>query len=157
MTITTQQRDSLNKSGVGALQREEIGSLIHRGFKVAKGWYKFSRDGGAEGDITLKEVDGVTDCKIPTGALITNCIIRVPVALTSGGSATIAVNTEDAADMLAATAVASWSLAAKLQGVPDFATIADSVLTTAERTLTITVADAALTAGEAYVYVFYVT
>ena len=157
MTITATERDYLNKMGVGGAAKVELGSLVHRGLKVAKAWYKYSRDGGAVGDIDLYEIDGVTKCKIPTGALIVNAFVRVVSGTTSGGSATVAVKVESAADMLGATAYGDLDTADKVQGVPDWATLADSVLTTAERTVKITVATAALTAGEFYVYLVYLT
>ncbi len=63
---------------------------------------------------------------------------------------------ESSGDLLAATAKASLTLAALVQGVPDFATVTDAVLTTVERTLTAEVAAAALIAGKIHAYVFYV-
>ena len=149
-------RQSLNKSNDWIAAKNKIGDVIHKGFNVVKGSYSFSRDGGAVGDINLKDQDGVSVVKIPSGAVVLNAFVVVSTACTSGGAATIDVQIEAANDLLAAGAVASFSSAAKLQGIPDFGTLADSVVTTAERTLSISVNTAALTAGAFDVFVFYV-
>lgn len=103
--------------------------------------YDFAKEGGAIGTINLR--GGV----VPKGALVTNVTIDVETALTSGGAATIAANLEAAADMKAATAVATYALNAIIAGIP-VGTAATTVRTTANRKPTITVAAAALTAGK---------
>lgn len=139
----------------GVAYKNFLGNKLSESLGCLVGTYDFSKQGGAVGSFSLKDPDGLT-VKLPSGALVLSAIAVVRTAATSGGSATIALTLESAGDLLAATAVASFSAAAKLQGIPDFGTLADSVLTTAERTLTATVAVAALTAGKVDVYVFYV-
>ena len=139
----------------GTAYKYNKGRLISNSMSCVKGVYDFSKVGGAIGSFNLVDDDG-NPVVIPSGALILNAFAFVYTAATSGGSATIALTAESAGDLLAATAVASFSASAKLQGVPDFGTLADSVLTTAARNLQATVAVAALTAGKVEVYVFYV-
>ena len=115
--------------------------------RVVKAQYDFATLGGAVGDISLGVV-------IPVDAIITDVVIDVLTAPTSGGAATIAVKAQTAADLLAATAIAS--VTGILQGVPTAGTIASAIKTTAARTVTITVAVAALTAGKFNVLVKYV-
>lgn len=154
--LSASVKDALNKSNDWVSAKNKLGDLVHGSFNVAKGNWKFSRDGGAVGDFNLKDSDGTTSVKVPSGAIILSAMVYVKEAVTSGGALTLDVNSEAANDLLAATAVGSLTLAAKIQGVPDFGTLADSVVATAERTLTISLNVAAATAGELDVYVFYV-
>lgn len=154
MHLTATEQDLLNRMN-GTAYTQKLGAKLSQSLGCVVGTYDFSKQGGAVGSFSLKDKDG-NSVKLPSGSLILNAFAVVRTALTSGGLATIALTSEGAADLLAATAVASFSSAAKLQGVPDFGTLADSVLTTAERTLTATVAVAALIAGKFDVYVFYV-
>jgi hypothetical protein len=73
-------------------------------------------------------------------------IVHVKTACTSGGSATIAIQALAAEDILAATAVASFSLNALLDVVP-VGTAATMIRCTAATQLTFVIATAALTAG----------
>ena len=111
--------------------------------------YDFSVDGGAVGDIALR---GDT---IPSGAIITDVLINVDTALTSGGAATVALKAESAADLNSADAIsgAPWSTTGAKRG--DLTATTAPVKTTAARTPTATVATAALTAGKFSVYVSY--
>jgi hypothetical protein len=113
--------------------------------------YDYAVHGGAVGDISLR----VT---VPKGAIIVNAIVEVLTVPTSGGSATIALKLESAGDIVAATSIASapWSATGIKLGIPDHATVADQFKTTADRTLTATVATAALTAGKFNVFLMYV-
>lgn len=154
--LSTEVRDALNKSNDWAAAKNKLGDLVHKNFNCVKGNWKFSRDGGAVGDYNLKDADGVSTVKIPSGAIILSAFFYAKAALTSAGAMTVDVNSEAANDLLAAEAVASFTLGAKIQGVPDFATLADSIVTTAERTLSISLNAFAATAGELDVYVFYV-
>lgn len=122
---------------------------IKSSIQVAKASYDFAVDGGAVGDIALR---GET---IPSGVVITDCLIVVGTALDSGGSATVAVKAQSAADLNAADAFggAPWSTTGAKRG--DFDADTAPILTTAERTITATVATAALTAGVFDVYVTY--
>lgn len=112
--------------------------------RVARAKYDFAVDGGAVSAITP-----ATNATIPDNAILLSVILNPTTALTSGGSATIAVGTSagsSANSLKTATAVASYSLDALLAGVPVF-TAASAVKMTAAGSFTITVATAALTAG----------
>lgn len=149
-------RDQLNKCNDWVSAKNKMGDILHKDFNVVKGNYKFSRDGGAISDINLKDQDGLNVVKLPSGAIVLNVFVHVPVALTSAGLATVDLNVEAANDALAAGAVASFSLGAKIQGIPDFGTLSDALVLTAERTLTMSINAFALTAGEFNAYYFYV-
>lgn len=149
-------RDAFNKANDWVCAKNKLGSELSKTFNCAKGNWKFSRDGGAVGDINLKGLDGVETVVIPSGAVIVNAFVIVKAAVTSGGSLTLDLNSEAANDLLSGTAVASLSLNAKVQGIPDFGTLSDSKVMTADRTLSLSFNVAAATAGELDVYVFYV-
>lgn len=135
--------------------KAELGKELNSVPNCVKGIYDFSKVGGATGDHVLVDDDG-NPVKIPSGALIRNVVVVVDTLFASGGAATIDLNGNAANDLLAAEAVASFAANAKLQCIPDFATVADQVLLTAERTLTMSVNTAALTAGKMRVFVDYV-
>lgn len=126
------------------------------GLKTAVGEYDFAVDGGAVGTITLRGVDAAGN-EVPNGAVIMGGYVEVLTAFTSGGAATVAVNSQAAGDLVAAAAVsgAPWSTTGRKSVIPVF-TGATTVKTTATRQLAITIATAALTAGKARVVVFYV-
>ena len=109
---------------------------------VAYFQYDFSKLGGAVGDIL------VGGDSIPQNAVIRRGMIDVQTAATSGGLATIAVSAVAANDVLAATAVASFSLNAMLDVVPvDTAATSIRAASADIKQIKITVAVAALTAG----------
>jgi hypothetical protein len=123
-----------------------------RGLKEWKGEYDFAVDGGAVSTITLRSNDG----PIPNGSIIEGGLLEVDTALTSGGAATVAVQSEAAGDIQAAAAIsgAPWSSTGRKSVVPAF-TGATTVKTTAARNPAIVVATAALTAGKFRVILFY--
>jgi hypothetical protein len=130
-----------------------------RGLKTAQGEYDFAVDGGAVSTITLRSAPGDSNGgEIPNGAIILGGYIEVDTIVTSasGNTGTIAVNSEGAADLLAAavTSGAPWSATGRKAIIPVM-TVATSVKTTARRSLAITVAVAALTAGKFRVVVIY--
>lgn len=118
--------------------------------RIARAEYDFAVDGGAVGDIALR------GDKIPQGAIILDTLIHVVTPVTSGGAATLAIKAESAADLNAAAAVsgAPWSTAGAKRGGLTATTA--PVKTTAERTITATVAAFALTAGKFSVLVTFV-
>jgi len=77
-------------------------------------------------------------------------------AVTSLGALTLDLNIEAANDGLAAQALAGLTTGAKIQGIPDFGTLADSVVLTSEKKPSVSINAAAATAGEVDVYLFYV-
>lgn len=118
--------------------------------KYARGFYEFAVDGGAVGDIALRGE------RIPAGAVIVDALLDVNTVPTSGGSATVAVKVESAADVQTAAAIsgAPWSTATPKRATFDADTAV--VKTTASRAITATVAVAALTAGKFSVLVEFV-
>ncbi len=118
--------------------------------KPAVGLYDFAVEGGAVGDITLR------GDAIPSGAIIVDSLIHVDTVLTSGGSATVAIKTEGAADVNAADAIsgAPWSTTGAKRG--DLTATTAPVKTTAARSIVATVGTAALTAGVFRIVVWYV-
>jgi len=109
--------------------------------------YDFAKHGGAIGDIL------VGPKVLPPQAIITSGIIRV-VTAPVGTNATIALKLVGSEDILAATAITSFTLDALLDVVP-VGTAATSVLTTAYTQLTVTIATTALTAGKFHVALRY--
>ena len=123
------------------------------GLRTARADYSFAADGGAVGTIAL-----LGAASIPSGSVIVGGFIEVTTGLASGGAATIAVQVEGAGDIVAATAVASWTAGRKnILPAPASGslTAATSVKTTAARDVSAVVAAAALTAGAFSVYLFY--
>jgi hypothetical protein len=117
---------------------------------IAKAYYNFAVDGGAIGAITPALSDN-----IPAGAIMCYGWVNSVVAFV-GATATIAIGTtagSSATALLAATAVASYSLDAIQALVP---VIATPVKMTAAGQIKLTVAVAALTAGVAEIFVAYV-
>ena len=121
--------------------------------------YDFALDAGAIGALTLRAAPAPGDLlgnEIPNGAVIEGGYIEVVTPLTSGGAATVSVDTEAAGDMLTAAAVsgAPWSTGGRKSITPAF-TGATTVKTTAKRNIAMTVAAATLTAGKFRVVLFY--
>ena len=117
--------------------------------RMARAIYDFSVDGGAVSTIIPKKT--VT---LPNNAVIVGGTVNATTAAV-GATATIAVGTSAGSSttaILAATAVASFSLDAVINAVPVFAT---PVKLTAKGDVTITIATAALTAGVIEVTLFY--
>lgn len=120
---------------------------------VMRATYDFAVLGGAVGAVTLRDAVTGGSAVLPKGALVRDCVIDVVTAPTSGGSATIALGTGQATtDLKAATAIATYT--ALLACVP-VGTAATAIKLTADRTMSATIATAALTAGKFYVVVHY--
>ena len=140
------QRDALSFSGTQAGNE-----LILRKKHVMRAKYDFSVSGGAIGAISLLDENGKAAI-IPNKAVITDAMIDVITAPTSGGSATIAIGVNTTTDLKGATAYGSYT--GIVAGVP-VGTAATAVKTTADRTVTATIATAALTDGKFYVLIEY--
>lgn len=117
--------------------------------RVAYYEYDFAIDGGAVGDITLRGPGLPDDAIVDTGK------VQVKTAVTSGGSATVAVKLLSAADLLAATAKASLTANAIFDVVPAGTAATALRTTSAGLKPAITVAVAALTAGKLIVALEY--
>jgi hypothetical protein len=123
---------------------------VEPALRVAEFEYDFAKEGGAIGNITLR------GGKLPIGALVLNAFVYVETAITATGLATVALQINSAGDVLGATAKASLTAGAKLQGVPDFATIAESVLiASSPKSLVAVVATDVLLTGKFRVYLQY--
>ena len=109
--------------------------------------YDFAEHGGAMSAIT------VWPKLIPPETIITHAAIRV-VTAPVGTNATVALKLLTAEDILAATAITSFTLDALLVGVPVPQTASTWIATTAHTQLTVTIATAALTAGKFAVHLF---
>jgi hypothetical protein len=117
---------------------------------MAKAIYNFAIDGGAISTITPNGT-----VALPDNAVIVAATINSTTAVTSAGAATVAVGTSAGSSttaILGATAKASLSADAVLNGVPVFAT---PVKLTAAGNITFTVGTAALTAGVIEAVVYY--
>lgn len=119
--------------------------------RTARGKYSFAVQGGTQGTIAL-----MGSTVIPSGALVLGGYLKVGTTLTSGGSATVAVQVEGANDLVTATAYGSspWSTTGVKAVVPVF-TAATFITTTAARDISIVIATADLTAGIFDVVLFY--
>lgn len=119
-----------------------------KALKIWRGDYDFAIDGGAQSTIVLRTQDG----PIPLGAVIMGGYLDVLTACLSA-TGTMALNSEGAADLLAATAQAGLTLGRK-SIVPAF-TGATMVKTTADRNVAVTIATAAFTAGKFSLVLIY--
>ncbi len=114
------------------------------GTKVYVGEYDFAIDGGGTGTIVLRNVLSSAG-PIPAGAIIQSGHVEVLTAVASA-TGTVAITVESAADILAATGQAGLTLGVK--SIIPAATGATAVKTTAERSPSMVIATAALTAGK---------
>ena len=89
---------------------------------------------------------------IPDNAIVISGHVDVITAVTSDGSATVAIGLVSGVDLLAATAKASLGLAAQ---VPMAAVKTAPIKLTAEKAVTVTVGTAALTAGKINGYIIW--
>lgn len=144
---------NMNQGAKQGLVEAKLGDkLIKETVHTLKLQYSFAVQGGAIGAINLVGEDGKA-AKLPKGAIVRDCLIDVVTAPTSGGAATIAFGTGQAAnDLKAATAIAS--ITGLVACVP-VGTAATAIKLTLDRTPTITVAAFALTAGKFYVHIEY--
>lgn len=108
--------------------------------------YDFAVDGGAHGTA----ITPVATVTLPANAIITGAWMHVITACT-GATATVSADCNGAGDLVAATAVASLTTNAIIIGAANTTPIRAS----ADKTLTVTIATADLTAGKVRVYVKY--
>jgi len=136
--------------------KHNIGTKMARQQKLAMvATYDFAVQGGAVGAITLLDANTGKPAVLPKGAVITSAIIHTLTNASTGSSPTIAVGTGQAAnDLKAATASSSYATSALLAGIP-VGSAATAVVLTADSTMSITIAVAALTAGKFNVLVEY--
>lgn len=113
-------------------------------------FYDFATDGGAIGNIPLRGP------KLPANFVIMNAVWEPTVAFTSGGSAQISLGTVlgTPANIVAAAVLGTNGTTGRKQGIPDWATVADSIKVTVESIPVIGVSVAALTAGAGTLVLF---
>ena len=148
----------LDQKASGVFQKHLAGTKLVRQTKLLlQAYYDFSKQGGAVGTMNLLDCNG-HPASLPMGAVITDTIIDVIVAPTSGGSATVALSSGvTAADLKAATAIAS--LPVGLAAGTQIGTLATYLKLTADSSyMQMTIGTAPLTAGKMIFAVeFYVS
>lgn len=147
-----------NQDKSGNLQRKSVkatsfddnapGTDGQKMLHVARATYDFSSDGGLQGAIGL----GVF---LPDNAVVKRCYYDVETAFTSGGAATVSLDSEGTGDLKADEAIATGYSSGQHDGDPD-GTAANMVKMTAKNEVTMTISTADLTAGKAHFYVEYV-
>ena len=141
----------LNKMNSTAY-KVKMGNQLDSQKGSVKAIYDFAVSGGAVSTISLLDDDGVA-VVLPDNAIITSVYVDIITAMVStGGTGTIALNSEGAGDLLAA--VDADTLSGIAAGIP-VGTAATAVKLTAERTLSVAIATAALTAGKFVAIVDY--
>lgn len=155
--ITQDQEYLLNHDGIG-YHKAQLGTLLTKTRNLLVAKYSFAVLGGSSSaDISLVPNLGFPKilAKLPSRAIVTNVWLDIITQPVSGGSATVAIKSEAAADMLAATAKASLPVSIK-QGIPFGSSVSTFLRMTAERTIKATIGTADLTAGKFNVYIEYV-
>lgn len=150
MSIKPEQRYDLDRMNSKSI-KHKIGSLINRSKTSYVGTYNFASQGGAVSSINFLDEDGLPVI-LPSGFIVQRVLVDVVAAVTSAGSATVAIKSKSAGDLLTATAKASLTLAALLDGNP-VDTAATSVKMTADTNVVAVIAVAALTAGKINVHI----
>lgn len=125
---------------------------IIEGTRSPKTWiglYDFAVDGGAQSTIVLRSQDG----PIPNGSVIEGGTLDIETSCASA-TGTMALNSEGAADLLAATAAAGLT-AGRKDIIPDN-TGSTAIKLTAARNPALVIATAAFTAGKFRLILHYV-
>ena len=126
-----------------------------RTYKLARAVYDFATDGGTVGTITLRTpATDMNGNAVPAGAIVLGGYIDVSVAVASA-TGTVALTLESAGDLFAAVSPTATLTTGRKSIIPAF-TGATTVKTTTTRSVTMTIATAALTAGSFTVTLFYV-
>lgn len=130
--------------GIGPPGSAGLGAM-----RVAHAIYDFAVDGGAS-------CTPVKTALIPANAILIGATVNSTVALTAAGAATLGIGTtagSTSTSILAATAKATLSLDALLNGVPTFAA---PVKMTAAGSISVLIATGPLTAGQVEIFVYYI-
>ncbi len=138
---------AINKSGVLATGPGPAAGLGALG--VAHAIYDFAVDGGAS-------CTPASNAVIPANAIIIGATVNPTTAPLAVGSATLGVGTtagSTSTSILAATAKASLSIDALINGVP---TLAAPVKMSAAGSISVLIATGPLTAGVVEIFVYYV-
>lgn len=135
---------------------EGLGEVVHKTPCMLKAVYDFAVLGGAVGDIALVD-DAGNPAILPLGAVVNRVTAYVVTAALSAGSATVAAKVLAAADLMVATAKASLTIGAFVDGVPvgTAATMKGPVVLAVGSPVSVTVGTAALTAGKIQFFIHY--
>jgi hypothetical protein len=131
---------------------EGLGWELHKTKNLLKCKYDFAVQGGAIGTLSLLDDQG-NAAILPAKAIVTRAWVDFYTPATSGGAATVALQSEGAGDLLGATAVASCT--GIVEGVPT-GSAANMKKMSVDRQVKAVIAAAALTAGAANVFIEYV-
>jgi hypothetical protein len=145
-------KDALNSHSPHGVN---VGDIVDEKVGVLVGYYDFAVQGGAVGVVNLlKDLTNLgSTLVLPSGAIIKQVAVQILTAFTStGGTGTVALTANSSGDLLAA--VDADTLSGVSAGIPAGAA-ANMVVLTAERTLKLAIATAAITAGKCAVYVEY--
>jgi phage-related tail protein len=130
---------------------------VARGIRHAAGEYDFAVDGGAISTIVMRSspADPLGN-DIPNNAVILGGYIEVDTLLTSGGAASVGINSEAVGDILATALIsgAPWSTTGRKSIIPVFTGVT-TVKTSARRTLAVAITAATVTAGKFRVVLVY--
>jgi hypothetical protein len=111
--------------------------------------YDFGLDGGAIGTIKLR------GNRLPKDAVITDGMIHVKTAVTSGGATEVTLGVETATDVLGTTLKAAMGAGVLVDAVPD-GTVAKAIVTTTDGAgVTMAIGVATITAGRFVVALEY--
>lgn len=145
----------INRSSAVARKYSLGTQAMAAGTLGVKAQYDFAKSGGASGDITLLDHEGLA-VKLPNKAIITNCLIDVatqPTSSTSSGS--LAFSSSAVGDLKAATFVAGYTTTSRIACIPTGST-GTMIKLSSEATLKVRIGSEALTAGKINVWVQYV-
>lgn len=135
-----------------------VGTMLYGGHWL-KGQYSYAVSGGGTGPFTTISLldDEGTPVKLPSGAIIFDCVIDVLTAPTStpGGLGTIQLSSKAAGDIKATAAVTAYTTTSPIACTP-VGTAAAAVKVASETTLKIHLGSEKLTAGKINVWVNYV-
>lgn len=115
--------------------------------------WNYSTNGGAVGTSNLLGEDGKA-AKLPSGAIVRDCLISVETSLNGLSGATIALGTGQAGNDLKA-ALAFGSYTGLVACIP-VGTAATAIKLTADRTPTVTIGTSTISAGKMSIWVDYV-
>lgn len=145
-------KDALN---IWAPHGVQVGDVLDEKVGVLVGYYDFATQGGAVGVVNLlKDLSKPTSSlDLPSGAVIRQVVVQILTPFVSvGGTGTIALNANSSGDLLAA--VDADTLSGLSSGIPT-GVAANMVLLSADRSVKLAIATAAMTAGKCAVYVEY--
>lgn len=145
-------------AGVPAANKYQLGTVLREAHNQAVCVYDYATSGGAVATIALKATDLKTACVLPGKAIILNGFLDVTSDLSTTGVPSVSFGTTGSVNNLKVSAAASTiTSAARIQMIPDWATIADSVKlgTSTTYNVNMTVTSAALTRGHLRVFLNY--